>query len=337
LVFAGVAAYILVPSAKIILIPNILKNKIEANIHGANAAGENASDISVRLLDENQEISLTYEVKGKSASSGKRASGSVVIYNEYNSSSQPLVATTRLQTADGKIFRLVKNVVVPGMTEIDGSSKPGAIEVEVVADQAGSDFNIDPTDFKIPGFADGPKFDKFYAKSSKAFSGGSSEGESSDAAKIVTQQDIDNAKTKAEAALKEKIDTAIAEKLGKNEVVLPQAKKITITKNVVNAKVGDAISSIECSAAASVKAFAFSESDVEKILEQKSSDMKDQFQKAKREITKIEYGSVDPNFENSTLELKIHGEMTVTPDIDDEKIKKELAGKNSTLAFFTDE
>jgi hypothetical protein len=55
--------------------------------------------------------------------------------------------------------------------------QPGAIEAEVIADQAGSDFNIDPTDFKIPGFSGGPKFDKFYAKSSKSFSGGSSDGE----------------------------------------------------------------------------------------------------------------------------------------------------------------
>jgi len=230
LAFAGVAAYLLVPSAKIILVPNILKNKIEANIHGASDGGTDATNIAVRVLDETQDISLTYEVTGENSVSGKKASGSVVIYNEYSSSSQTLIATTRLQSTDGKIFRLLKNVVVPGTTNVGGTIQPGAIEAEVVADQAGSDFNIDPTDFKIPGFANGPKFDKFYAKSSSSFSGGTSDGTSGGSAKV-TQQDIDSAKAKAEAAINDKINSVISGELQTGEVALPQAEKITITKN----------------------------------------------------------------------------------------------------------
>ena len=46
-------------------------------------------------------------------------------------------------------------------------------------------------------------------------------------------------------------------------------------------------------------------------------------------ITKIEYGSIDPNFDNETLDLKVHGEITITPNINTEQIKKELLGKNS--------
>ena len=328
LAFAGVAAYLLVPSAKIILVPNILKNKIEANIHGASDGGTDATNIAVRVLDETQDISLTYEVTGKNSVSGKKASGSVVVYNEYSSSSQTLIATTRLQSTDGKIFRLLKNVVVPGTTNIGGTIQPGAIEAEVVADQAGSDFNIDPTDFKIPGFAGGPKFDKFYAKSSQSFSGGSSDGEDSGSVKV-TQQDIDSAKAKAGSAINDKINSVISGELQTGEVALPQAEKITITKNTVNAKVGDMVSSFECTASASVRALVFSENDVKKILQQQASDSTDQSQKSKEEITKIEYGSVDPNFDNGALDLKINGEITITPDINTEQIKKSLLGKSS--------
>lgn len=329
LVFGGVAAYLLVPSAKIILVSNISKNKIEANIHGSGNNETGAENIAVRVIDENQDTSLGYEVTEKSSVSGKKANGTVVIYNEYSSSSQQLIATTRLQTSDGKIFRIVKNITVPGTTNVDGKTQPGAIEAEVVADQAGSDFNIDPTEFKIPGFADGPKFDKFYAKSSKSFSGGSLDGEEVSGPRKVTQQDIDNAKAKTETDAREKVDALIASKLKDGEIVLPEAKKITITKNTVNAKVGDMVSGIECMATASVRALVFSESDVKKILEQNLSDNSDKSQVAKKEITKIEYGSVDPNFDNSTLELKVHGETTTVPDINIEQIKKELLGKNS--------
>ena len=328
LAFAGVMTYLLIPSAKIIIVPNILKDKIEANIHGASNVEVNASNIPVRVLDENQDISLVYEVTGKNFNSGKKATGSAVIYNEYSSSSQTLIATTRLESVDGKIFRLVKNVVVPGTTKVDGTVQPGAIEIEVVADQSGSDFNIDPTDFKIPGFAGGPKFDKFYAKSSKSFSGGSSEGENNGTTKV-TQQDIDNAKAKAGSDINDKINSVISDELQTGEVALPQAEKITITKNTVNAKVGDAVSSFECTASASVRALVFSESDVKKILQQQESNSADQSQKSKEEITKIEYGSVDPNFDNGALDLKVHGEITITPNIDIDQIKKELLGKNS--------
>ncbi len=96
---------------------------------------------------------------------GAKATGQAVIYNEFSGENQPLVATTRLQTDDGKIFRITKNVVVPGMTNIGGETKPGAIEVEIIADQPGESYNIiDPTSFKIPGFQDTPaKYEKFYA------------------------------------------------------------------------------------------------------------------------------------------------------------------------------
>lgn len=328
LAFVGIIVYLLGPSAEIILVPNILKNKIELNVHGISDAEAGASTIPISVIDESQDISLTYEVSGKSASSGKKAHGTAVIYNEYSTSPQQLIATTRLESADGKIFRLVKNVVVPGTTKIDGTMQPGAIEVEVVADQAGSDYNIGPADFKIPGFADGPKFDKFYAKSANSFSGGSSDGESN-GIKKVTQQDIDSAKEKTENALKERIDTIIAEKLKTNEIILPQAKKITITKNTVNVKVGDAIESLECTAVASVRAFVFSENDIRKILQQQLADSKNQFQKSKEEITKVEYGSIDSDFDNSTLDLKVYGEIKIVPDIDTEQIKKEMLGKNS--------
>ena len=328
LALVGVAIYLLVPSAKIIIVPNILKNKIEANIHGTNDNNENDSNIPIRVFDESTDISLTYEVTGGGSASGKKAIGSVVIYNEYSSSPQPLIATTRLQTEDGKIFRLVKNTVVPGTTNIDGTVQPGAIEADVVADQSGNDFNIDPTDFKIPGFAGGPKFDKFYAKSSKSFTGGSSDSISGGSAKV-TQQDIDSAKAKAESAINDKISNIISDELKAGEVALSQAEKITITKNTVNAKVGDAVNSFECTASASLHALVFSEDDVKKILQQQESDGTDQPQKSKEEITKIEYGSVDSNFDNGALDLKVHGEITITPNIDTEQIKKELLGKNS--------
>ncbi len=70
------------------------------------------------------------------------AGGKVMLHNE-GSLDQPLVATTRLLTPDGVLFRLKQRVTVPAN---------GIIEADVYADQAGPLGNIGPVDhFTIPG------------------------------------------------------------------------------------------------------------------------------------------------------------------------------------------
>jgi hypothetical protein len=324
LAFVGVAVYLFLPSAKIIIEPNILKNKIDLDVHGgSDIAAVNQKNIPIRVIDKEETITLSYEVVGGLASGGKKSHGSVVIYNEYDSSPQTLIATTRLESASGKIFRLVKNVVVPGMTTVAGELKPGAIVAEIIADQPGSEYNLDSTTFTIPGFKDGPKYGKFSAKSTESIVGGSSDGETAGGA--VTQRDIDSAKQKTETALDEKIGQLIKNELGDRDVDLAEAEKITITKSVANAKVGDMVSTFNYTVAASVRALVFSENDVKKIVdqainEQKASDVK-------KDISKIEYGIVDGDFEENTLDLKVYSEIISTPIIDKQQIKDELLGK----------
>ncbi|NTW27155.1 MAG: hypothetical protein HGA36_02425 [Candidatus Moranbacteria bacterium] len=324
--FVGVAVYLFLPSAKISVEPNILKSKVDLELRGsADLVEVDDLNIPIRIIDKNETISLSYDVKGLSAVAGKKAHGSVVIYNEYDSSVQTLIATTRLESADGKIFRLVKNVAVPGMTKVGGEIKPGVITAEVIADQAGTECNIEAADFTIPGFKDGPKYAKFYAKSSQAMVGGSLEGSEQTGGKV-TQRDLDSAKQKTELAIREKIAQAVKDGLNDGEVALEQAEKITISRSSSNAKLNDMMSTFEYNVSASVRVLVFAESDVRKIMEQ-SLKASDQLQEVKKSISKVEYGTVDADFEKNTLKLKVYGEITATPVIDSEKIKKELLGK----------
>lgn len=72
-----------------------------------------------------------------------QAQGPVRIVNG-SSSSILLVKTTRLLTADGKLFRLASDVSVPAN---------GQIAVGAYADQLGAAFAIGPTRFSIPGLS----------------------------------------------------------------------------------------------------------------------------------------------------------------------------------------
>ncbi len=321
---AGVAGYLFVPSADIIIKPNVQTIKIDTDIKVGSQQG--ASAITAHVINEDQQITLQYNTTGKSSSSGKKAQGTVVIYNEFDNQPQTLVATTRLQADNGKVFRLLKTVVVPGLSNVGGQAKPGAISAQVVADESGSEYNLEASNFKIPGFQGGPKYDKFYAKSTATFGGGTTEGNGSAG---VSQSDLDSAKQKTEAALKEKIAAAILAQLKPEELALPQAEKITIDKSLASAKVGDGVGSFEYTVTASVSALAFSGQEVRDILT-KSPELADLPKNSTQEIKKIDYVSVEPNFDVNTMLLKVHGEIAVTPKIDVEFFKSQLLGKNET-------
>lgn len=99
-----------------------------------------------------------------------KASGNVTVYNSYSASSVKLVANTRFETPDGLIFRAPDTVVIPGKK----GSTPGQIQITVVADQAGPQYNIGPVArFTVPGLQSSPTmYAGVYAVSTGSMTGG---------------------------------------------------------------------------------------------------------------------------------------------------------------------
>jgi hypothetical protein len=96
-----------------------------------------------------------------------QASGPMTIYNT-TTASQDLVANTRFQAADGKIYRIHANVTVPKAS----GTTPGSVTTTVFADAPGAEYNrTTETQFTIPGFKGTSKFNTFSAKA-PALSGG---------------------------------------------------------------------------------------------------------------------------------------------------------------------
>ena len=102
----------------------------------------------------------------------EKASGKIVIYNNFNSSNQRLIKNTRFETPEGLIYRINESIVVPGRKKENGTIIPGSIEVTVYADEEGEKYNIGLTDFTIPGFKGSSRFDGFYARSKIEMTGG---------------------------------------------------------------------------------------------------------------------------------------------------------------------
>lgn len=123
------------------------------------------------IMTKNIPVSETITVPKRSSKKVfKKAEGDVTIYNNFSSDSQKLIKGTRLSTTDGKIFKLLDAVTVPGKS----GGTPGSLKVHVQADLDGMEYNIGPTKFTFPGLKASPKYKDFYAESTDTMRGGSS-------------------------------------------------------------------------------------------------------------------------------------------------------------------
>lgn len=127
----------------------------------------------------------------------RRASGTIIVYNAYSSQIQRLIKNTRFETPDGKIYRIMNSIDVPGVVVEGGNTIPGSIEVVVYADEAGTSYNIGLTDFTIPGLKGDARYSKFYARSKTPIAGGFS-----GIMKTIDESAFEAAKTELQASLK---------------------------------------------------------------------------------------------------------------------------------------
>ena len=101
-----------------------------------------------------------------------QASGSVTVVNEYSKDPVKLIKNTRFQSPDGSIYKSPFDVLVPGMK----NGTAGTMQVSVISEKPGSQYNIGPTSrFSLPGLVGNKDmYSKVYARSSVAMTGGSS-------------------------------------------------------------------------------------------------------------------------------------------------------------------
>lgn len=127
----------------------------------------------------------------------EKASGTVTIRNT-SSRNQPLVATTRLLTPDGILFRLDDTVTV---------AAGGTATATVHADVAGASGNVAPTKFTIPGLSESLQT-LIYAESTVAFAGGVRQ------VAVISQQDIDRSSLTLRGTLEEEAKAALRAEAG---------------------------------------------------------------------------------------------------------------------------
>ena len=322
LVAVGVSAFLLLPRADVTILVKGSEESIDAEIRallGQEALSTSEKTIPLRLIESERDLSMSFPGTGKASSSDKRARGTVTLSNTLGASPQSLVATTRLESPDGKVFRLVKGVTIPGATEANGETKPGTVIAEVVADQSGEAYNIEPVSFTVPGLKGGPKYEKITAISEKAFSGG---GGSEATIASISADDVSKAKESSEKKIAEMLRSELEKDLRPGEKLFEDALQWEVLSTGAFPGVGAVAPSFDYRIRVSARALVVSESDIRTVAaglfdgEDISADSID-----------IEYTIPRPDFVAKSLTVKARVSIQKNKTFDVESVKQKILGK----------
>jgi hypothetical protein len=276
--------------------------------------------IAGRTLQIDKEVSQQLDSTGIV---NKKAKGIIRVYNAFSTYNQPLVATTRFVSASGKLFRTPKRVVIPGGHYAKGKLVPGFIDIKVVADQSGEEYNIKATTFSIPGFAGTSKYTLFYAKSFSDMEGGGKFPQ-------VNESDLARANETLSQQAKEKCWEELRTKA--------QEENLILFNEAVSEKIADAFSLASAGAEqkqfdykvkASLTALVLPEKDLEKYVKSFFDSELFEGEKLHQESLKINYSLSLMDFEGNKMILDLDSEAIVYSDIDILFLKKAIVEKSS--------
>ncbi len=315
----------LIPSVTIdVSIKKTEKNFNYSVMVSTNVATPSFSNAAVilpgQVITAKSNLSLNF-TGGTSEKVETKATGTLTVYNDYSSSAQALVATTRFLSPEGKLFRSTERVVVPGAKVVAGKITPSSTEVPVVADAAGADYNVGPsTGWAIPGFEGTAKYGKFYAAATKPMTGGFSGTKN-----VPTSAELTNAKDEVSQKLESALQNQISFLNSNNLKSLPNSSYFEITsENVTGTQDG---SGFAVFAAGDIKQLAFDENMLQStvlssVVSPTDGDMKvDNFN--------VSYSSTTPDFSAGKMLFNASGTITYEPNIDFNALKSEVVGKSA--------
>lgn len=323
-VLLGIIIYVSTGSAKIDITPHKQSLDIKLKV----SSSDKFSSVDVRLnkipgqlfnIEKNatQNFSTTGEKEV-----AQKARGKITVFNEYGTTPQVLIATTRFQTPDGLVFRTLKGITVPGTKVENGKIIPGSISVEVIADKPGNSYNILASKFNIPAFnerSDAGRYEKIFGRSGEIMKGGAI-----GKAKVVTDTDFNTAKQTLSDQVTKDIEDYLKTQTSGLKVV--NASTIKLSGEESTAKIDEAANSFMMAMSGSIKTVGFKEDDLKSLIKQ-SIDETENLTTISEKLT-TSYDNIIFDEISNTLTFVVNVKGSGYAKIDADKIKTELFGKN---------
>lgn len=275
-----------------------------------------------------QKIEVASEESGTYPATGKKhmqemASGEITVFNEYSSTPQRIVATTRFLSKEGdKLFRINEAVTIPGFSRVEGVDVPGQVTIKVYADKPGEGYNIAPTSFSLPGLQGSPKYNSIYARSTKAMSGGIDKE-----VLYFSEGDYITAKEKLAKAAREKNEKDFLGKISEEALLLEDTKKEEDLEVKTNIKAGDVANDFQMNVKIITSANLILKADLDEIINEKLASRLPTDKKFLENSRDYQIGKVAIDQDGGVI-IPARVNQKLITKIDTENLKKEIAGKS---------
>jgi hypothetical protein len=312
--------YALVGNAQIGIKP--IKENINFQIK-LNASSEVSNVSADFTVIPGQKLSAKDQVSGSFVPSDQKeivqkAHGKVIISNK-STTSQRLVATTRLENETGLIYRIPNSITVPGATVKNGTITAGTVVVDVYADKPGLTYNITSGNFTIPGFKDTDKYGDFAAETKEAITGGAN-GQS----KVVSEKDYTDALKNLKDQLTGKINQSLKDQ--SNGLQTIASSQIQFDDPVANARSGEATDQLQVSIKGAVDTIGFRNSDLQSVI--KNYVNKNSNLDPVMNTLSISFQNISLASDKKSLAFTIVVNGKAVHHLDTTKISKDILGMN---------
>lgn len=283
--------------------------------------------IPAQVFQKEKQLTSVFQSSGETLKEEK-AKGFLTVYNAYSTSPQILVATTRFVSAEGKVFRTPVMVTVPGGTYEGGKLIPGEVSIEVVADQPGPDYNINPSIFSIPGFAGTDRYTKFYGRSFESMTGGLREERA-----VVTKEDFDEAEKLLSEQAERECEELLVRELQSEEVsskfhYFANESLTKITEKFSLATVGEESEEFKFQVKASCETLLFQKEDLLSFVKDSVVSQIPQGYELYEESLKTDYALQTIDLEAGEIVLSLSISAKAYSEIDISNFKNALSDKS---------
>jgi len=306
-------------SATVTIVPKSQEISVNMNIMGKRGAEEGVVKYEVLKLSESKTTSVP--AAGEEMAELK-ASGKIVIYNNFSTEPQRLIVRTRFESPEGLIYRIPESTVIPGKIVKNGVETPGSIEVTVFADEAGEKYNIKKTDFTIPGFKnDAVRYEKFYARSSTDMTGGFV-GKRKTVLPVDKETALQNIDSEAQADLKKELESKVPEGLVLlSGSIIYKSNELPIKEEASSVVMGKEITAYAAILDAQNLSDAITNEHISKLPEW------DNIKSVIRDFSSISVTGLPDDLEaNDEISFQINGRAKALADIDINVIGQKLLG-----------
>lgn len=289
----------------------VLADDLDVQTAGANV-------LTGRFVEITRENVSNFEATGED-NRGKKSEGKITIVN-HTGSIQGLLVNTRFQNSGGLVFKIKSEVLVPPAR----AGTPGRATVNAISDSGGTKYNVSsPSKLTIPGLGD-IGIDLVYGEVNGVFQGGTD-----DITKIVSEEDLENAKSESAKNVFVAAEAELAEQLNRHEKLIPELIQNDIIDTTPSVSAGAKRDEFEIRVQSRSWTILIDDIDLQAAIANSAAfELPEGQRVTENTIKNAGIEVIESNFLNHRINLIVKLTGRVGPDINKEEIVTALANTN---------